>query len=139
MIAVFVYILALQYQAIFNSNRRSLLPDYNIYEPEQAGKYLRDLKTKHPEYKDICVINSYYPRVLQFYANKYAYLDGTKITIYWDVPDSLKNQLVFSCEDKFKSEIESEYNYTLVDSARYAKLYFIKSLRDTVETANKIQ
>lgn len=129
-IALFIYLLTNEYMEIYNRNQYPSRPDAHVYLYEQSGKYLRDLKIKHPGYKNIDVIESRYPRVLQFYANKYAYEDGSRITIYRNVPEDLNNKLVLTCEDKFKKEIESEFKYSLIDSGRYGKLYYIRGIKN---------
>jgi hypothetical protein len=70
---------------------------------------------------------TYHPRQLNFYIEKFSFEDGTQVEVLNHVPDSLRNDHVFTCEQQLKDEIESAYNYSLIDSSKYGKLYFVHS------------
>ena len=73
---------------------------------------------------------------LEFYAEKFKRLDGTQVDIFNKLPKRVIQGYVMTCEDKYKRKIESKFNYTLIDSGRYGKLYLINSLKDSIVPAN---
>jgi hypothetical protein len=123
----FIYISEPRYTDAYEINTYSTTNNAYIYEPERAGHYLKSIKKKYPEHKDFIALISYHPRQLNFYIEKFRYEDGTKVEVVNHVPDFLNNDHVFTCEQPFKDEIESGYNYSLIDSSKYGKLYFVQS------------
>lgn len=119
-----------RYTRILGRNQKS--PIGYVYEPERAGMYLRDLKSKKPELKKITAFIDHHPRQLKFYAKKFQYEDSTQLEILYKLDEvNLTGKKVYVCDSILLKQLLANYNLEQLDSAKYCKFFLVRSLRDS--------
>jgi 4-amino-4-deoxy-L-arabinose transferase-like glycosyltransferase len=110
-----------------------IIPGGYIYEPERMGHYLKHIKTVHPEYKDLIALTNHNKRQLKFYTKKYFYEDSTSVQITTHIGENMLNRKVF-ITDTINNRLLHEFFYvSLLDSAKYGRLYYIEGIREKIE------
>ncbi|MCD4793734.1 MAG: glycosyltransferase family 39 protein [Bacteroidales bacterium] len=112
-----------KYEKIFDKNQS--YKDFTYY-PEREGWFLKHVKENRQELKDIIILSTQHQRQMKFYIKKYRYEDSTEVKILKQINQPIINKYILTCQNEFKDLIESQYEYDLIDSAKYGKLYLIR-------------
>ncbi len=130
-----IYFSVIQFIIIYKQNLKNNSDP--LYELERAGQYLKMIKTRQPEIKDITAYINHYPRQLKFYAKKYHYEDSTNVSIIYDLnAKNLVGQKVMVCNPLLIKQLLTKYNCRLIDSAKYCRLYQIMPAKASDEKKN---
>lgn len=124
-----IYFGADRYRNIFKSNY--IKPGGYIYEPERIGHYFKDLKTRHPEYKNLTALTTKGFRQIEFYAKKYNYEDSTCLELIDEIKPDLLGKKVLITDTIDKKMLNAVYSIILIDSAKYGRLYQIEAIKDS--------
>jgi len=119
-----------------------IVPGGYIYEPERAGHYLKQIKTQFPELKDLVTLTQYdhkHVRQLQFYAKKYQYEDSTYVEITRTVNESMLNRNVFVTDSINRKSLQEAFFVSLLDSAKYGRLYHIEAVKDSTIVYRRLE
>lgn len=108
-----------------------IIPGGYIYEPERTGHYLKHIKTVHPEFKDLVALTPYHQRQLKFYVKKYQYEDSTAVEITTAIHERMLHRKVFVTDTISKRLLREAFHVTLIDSAKYGRLYYIEEIKDS--------
>ncbi len=124
-------IIALCFNPIKKIHRANHHYKKSVYYFEREGRFFDSVKQDHPQIRDIGVIIPHHTRQLQFYINKYEYLDGTNTTIYKDV-DKIKaeDDTIIACDNNVKEKLLENFSYEVIDSDEYCKLIRIEKAKD---------
>src|SRR4030042_3434549 len=108
-----------------------IVPGGYIYEPERAGHYLKHIKTKYPEFKDLVALTTEHQRQLKFYAKKYKYEDSTSVEITRSINEGMLNRKVFVMDLTNRKLLLKAFHANIIDSAQYGRLYFFDSIKNS--------
>jgi len=108
-----------------------IIPGGYIYEPERTGHYLKHIKTVHPDLKDLVALTREHQRQLKFYAKKYQYEDSTSVEITRTINERMLNRKVFVTDTTNDRLLHEAFQLSLMDSAKYGRLYNIEAIRDS--------
>lgn len=111
-------------------------PGGYIYEAERGGYYLKHIKTLHPEFKDLVALTKEHQRQLKFYAKKYQYEDSTSVEITRTINERMLNRKVFVMDTTNIKLLHQAFQMSLIDSAKYGRLYHIDAIRDSALVFN---
>lgn len=102
---------------------------HSVYYFEREGRFFDSVKQDHPYIKDIGIIIPHHTRQLQFYINKYEYLDNTNTTIYKDIPGAnVVGDTIIACDKDIKSKLPERFSYKVIDTDEYCKLIKIEKV-----------
>ncbi len=110
------------YKKIIRKNTYDLEKNY-VYPPEREGRFLKRVKTKRPEIKELTVITAHPTRQVKFYAKKYNYEDSTQVSILNSIDTSLAGKKVIICIDSLKNKFETLYDFEILEEGKYGKFY----------------
>lgn len=108
-----------------------IIPGGFIYEPERMGNYLRQIKTRYPEYKDLFALTKEHQRQLKFYTKKYNWEDGTTVKITRSINKEMLNSKVFVTDSINRKLLQEAFYISLLDSAKYGRLYHVEAIKDS--------
>jgi 4-amino-4-deoxy-L-arabinose transferase-like glycosyltransferase len=112
-------------------NYNYITPGGYIYEPERTGHYLKHIKNKYPEYKDLIALTKEHQRQVKFYAKKYKYEDSTIVEIARSINGGMLNRKVFVTDSTNRKLLMEAFHVNIIDSAQYGRLYYIDSIKDS--------
>lgn len=115
------------YQKIYKRNMNRSYSSNYIYQPEREGNYFREMKKSQSRLKNLKIVSDYAQRSTDFYVQKYKYLEGmnTRVIEAKDVRSVLPGDTLMLCSEKLKPMFEQQFNYEVLDSNRYCKLYHV--------------
>lgn len=109
------------YQFIFTRNNSN--PHNFIYEPERAGVFLDLIKEEMPELNRFSVITKRHTRQMNFYAQKWNYLDDTKVEFVRKIHEADMGNYIIICDSTIWKDFERQHSFFIMQESKYCKLY----------------
>ncbi len=124
---IFGFLISSQYFYIFRINTTN--PNNYEYLHERAGNFLNSVKQDHADLRNIKIVTTQFPRQIDFYIQKYKYLDNSKIERSTRLQYLNAGDTVILCEDDIERKFYSAFKFEVLDSAKYCKLYRVLSVK----------